>query len=191
MKRLSCFSLVRGLSVGTDKGGKTAQIFRSDGTLHPGPRTDWNPWHHHGHALALGNPSGITVGDNMIQIGETWRIGALDSNHLCIGRTSMPALELLTHQIRAASATHSFGPDVRTDKDGQTVQIFRNDGTLHPGPRTDWNPWSKELGNPSGVTSTSRYLQIGNFRIGANDDNHLSVGQAFGTTSQIYRNAAG
>jgi hypothetical protein len=141
------------------KGGKTAQIFRGDGTLHPGPRTDWNPWHHHGHALALGNPSGITVGDNMIQIGETWRIGALDSNHLCIGH-----------------------------KDGKTVQIFRNDGTLHPGPRTDWNPWSKELGNPSGVTSTSRYLQIGNFRIGANDDNHLSVGQAFGKTSQIYRN---
>lgn len=27
-----------------------------------------------------------------------------------------------------------------THKDGQTVQIYRGDGTLHPGPRTDWTP---------------------------------------------------
>jgi hypothetical protein len=142
------------------KSGQTVQIFRSDGTLHPGPRTDWNPW-----SLPLGSPEGVEIGTNMIQIGPTWRIGALDGNHLCIGHSG-----------------------------GKTVQIFRSDGTLHPGPRTDWNPWSLELGAPSGVTNSpvGRWLQIGDtWRIGVNDEgvgsNHLCIGHKTGKTAQIYR----
>jgi hypothetical protein len=67
---------------------------------------------------------GVTFGDHCIQIGE-FRIGAVcgqeqrvDSNHLCIGHSG-----------------------------GKMIQVYRNDGTLHPGngQRTDWNPWSKDL----------------------------------------------
>ena len=56
------------------KDGQTVQIFRNDGTLHPGPRTDWNPW-----GSALGAPSGVTAGNNAIQIGTHWRIADLGS----------------------------------------------------------------------------------------------------------------
>ena len=91
--------------------GQTVQIFRSDGMLVPGPRTDtrWNPF-----SRALGAPSGISFAANYIQIGA-FRIGTFQSDwcHL--------------------SVSH---------KGGQTSQIYKCDGTRHPGPRTDWNPWN-------------------------------------------------
>ena len=108
----------------------------------------------------LGAPNGVTVGNHAIQIGSYWRIAQIDGNHLSIGH-----------------------------KTGTTVQIFRSDGTLHPGPRTDYNPFSRALGAPNGVISSSRYVQIGNFRIGINDfpsQAHLSVGHRANTVV-IYR----
>ena len=139
--------------------GYTPQIFRSDGTLHPGQYNNfWNPFVGR---PTLGAPNGVTVGNHAIQIGSHWRIAQMDGNHLSIGHSN-----------------------------GQTVQIFRSDGTLHPGPRTDWNPFSRALGAPSGVTASSRYVQIGNFRIGINDfptgQNHLSVGHRSNTVV-LYR----
>ena len=109
----------------------------------------------------LGAPNGVTVGDHAIQFGTTWRIGACDGNHLGIGHSN-----------------------------GMTVQIFRSDGTLHPGPRTNCNPFGRALGAPNGVTSSSRYVQIGNFRFGINDfpspQAHLSVGHRANTVV-VYR----
>jgi hypothetical protein len=49
------------------------------------------------------------MGDRFIQIGS-WRIGDVDGAHF--------------------STAH---------KDGKTAQIYRSDGTLHPGPRSDFN----------------------------------------------------
>ena len=114
---------------------------------------------------------GITLGNRCIQIGN-FRIGCLGNTdtvigqHLCIGH-----------------------------KDGKTIQIFRGDGTLHPGHgvRTDWNPWSKELGERAGITFGNRCIQIGNFRIGflGNTDTvidqHLCIGHKDGKTIQIFR----
>ena len=74
--------------------------------------------------------------------------------------------------------------------------IFRGDGTLHPGPRADWNPWTKELGSPSGVfmvtdpalgLGAGEVLQIGDFRIAARDSSaRLSVSHSSGHTCEIY-----
>ena len=86
------------------KYGYVSQIFRSDGTLHPGPRSDYDLWK----VRSSGPASGITYGDRFLQIGK-FRIGDADGWHM-----------LITHV------------------DGQTIQIYRGDGTLHPGPRTDW-----------------------------------------------------
>jgi hypothetical protein len=106
--------------------GQTTQIYRSDGTLHPGPRTDWGLWNLATYPLAPGGAwnlppasgpgTGISFGNCFIQLGTTWRIGSVDDNH--------------------CSMSHSGG---------QTVQIYRSDGTLHPGPRTDWGVWHLPL----------------------------------------------
>ena len=162
------------------RNGNTPQIFRSTGTLHPGHFAGGphgaDGWNPFVGRPELGEPNGVTVGDHAIQFGTTWRIARIDATHLSIGHSG-----------------------------GQTVQIFRSTGTLHPGPRTDFNPFSRALGEPSGVTSTEYYLQIGGVRIGVNDNpdqtnpaiqgahhqNHLSVGYgsatSVGMTCVVYR----
>jgi len=125
----------------SDKGSKkTAQIFRSDGTLHGGPRTDFGLWHR-----SVGFPNGIRFGDRFIQIGE-WRIADIDGWH--------------------ASISH---------KDGKTAQIYRGDGTLHPGPRSDWGSWSRSIGGPAGIKVGKSHIQIGDWRIGEVDGSHASM----------------
>ena len=117
----------------------------------------------------MGEPNGVTVGDHAIQIGSHWRIAQIDDDHLAIGHSN-----------------------------GQTAQIFRSTGTLHPGPRTDFNPFSQAFGEPSGVTSSEYYIQIGRFRFGVADFSHsgglqahLSVGHgsatSVGMTCMVYR----
>merc|ERR1711871_271521 len=91
------------------KGGKTAQIFRQDGTLHPGPRNDWNTF---GKSLTKNN---VKFGDKFIQFGN-FRIGQVDGSHFSISH-----------------------------KSGKTEQIYRKDGTLHPGPRNDYGLWGRSL----------------------------------------------
>ena len=155
------------------RNGNTPQIFRSTGTLHPGHFAGGlhgaGGWNPFIGRPTLGAPNGVTVGDHAIQIGSHWRIARFDVNHLSIGHSG-----------------------------GQTVQIFKSDGTLHPGPRTDHNPFSRTLGEPSGVTSTEYYLQIGGVRIGVADFSqhsglqaHLSVGYgsatSVGMTCVVYR----
>jgi len=135
------------------QGGKTAQIYRNDGTLHPGPRSDWGLW-----KRALGGDNGISFGDGFVQLG-CWRMGQVDSNH--------------------ASISH---------KAGKTAQIFRNDGTLHPGPRSDWGLWKRSVGSMANVKMGDNFLQFGSWRFGQVDGNHASVSHTGGKTAQIYRN---
>ena len=80
--------------------------------------------------------SGVQYGDRFVQIGD-WRMGDVDGAHF--------------------SMAH---------KDGKTAQIYRKDGTLHRGPRSDYSTWSRSVGSPSGVSFGDRFIQIGDWRIG-------------------------
>jgi hypothetical protein len=147
--------------------------------------------------LRLPTPSGVHVGNQMIQIGP-FRIGRMlnegkdgsnpEDDHLCVGHQS-----------------------------GNNIQIFRADGTLHPGSHKNLNPWTKDLGEPGGVSigsgeglcssqshphphvrsSASCLIQIGPFFIGrminsgqsplALNGDHLCVGHQSGNSIQIFR----
>ena len=158
--------------------GTTAQIYRNDGTLHPGPRTDYGTW---GNALDATGP-GISFGDRFIQIGA-WRICEIDGYHASICTTSGVTAQIYrgdgtlhpgprTDYCCNGRAIDNDHPDAPTmgdryiqigkwrfgDIDGyhasaayedyegvyprSTAQIFRGDGTLHPGPRTDFTSWN-------------------------------------------------
>ena len=54
----------------------------------------------------------VKFGNNFIQIGS-WRFGDYNGEHFSM-----------------------------SSSDGTTAQIYRNDGTLHPGPRTDYTSWN-------------------------------------------------
>ncbi|CAE7397036.1 unnamed protein product [Symbiodinium sp. CCMP2456] len=134
------------------KDGKTAQIFHKDGTLHPGPRNDFNAW-----GRSIGAAKGISFGFQFIQIGK-FRVGAVDETHLSIAHIG-----------------------------GKTAQIFRNDGTLHSGPRTDFSTWDRPESMPAGITAGDRFVQLGKFRLGDADGGHFLVTHDSGQTIQIYR----
>ena len=104
-------------------------------------------------------PAGIKFGDRFVQIGN-FRICDVDGTHASI-----------------------------CTLDGKTSQIFRKDGTLHPGPRTDFCCHDRrvEPGHPKAPLVGDRYLQIGDWRLGAIDDNHASMSHKDGKTAQIYR----
>jgi len=151
---------------------KTSQIFRDTGSTHKGPRSDFNGWdagvsgptfstqgiifgnkavqvrdwrirqidnahmsvsHKNGNVSRIyrsdgtlhgnvrsfsgwnndiGAPSCAYLTENYLQIGD-WRFGKIDGSHL--------------------SVSH---------KGGKTAVIYRRDGTLHGGPRTDYNGWN-------------------------------------------------
>jgi hypothetical protein len=137
------------------KDGKTAQIYRSDGTLHSGPRGDFNV---NSRRLENKNAPGISVGDRFIQIGK-WRICDIDGTH-----ASICTIE------------------------GKTAQIFRNDGTLHPGPRTDYccNERPIDTTHENAPKVGDRYIQIGQWRFGDIDGTHASASWNK-KTAQIWR----
>ncbi|CAJ1409165.1 unnamed protein product [Effrenium voratum] len=77
------------------------------------------------------------VGSSYIQLGQ-WRIAPMDDMHLSI-----------SHQK------------------GQTPLIFRSDGTMHMGPRTDYNAWTRDGAcSELSVTSGRDFVQIGDWRMG-------------------------
>lgn len=104
--------------------------------------------------------SNIFIGDGFIQFGNAWRLGDVDGAHF--------------------SLTHSSG---------NTAMIWRNDGTEHPGPRTDFSTWSKSL-TPSRVAQGARFVELGAlWRVGDVDGTHMSVGTMnTQKTAVIYRN---
>ena len=53
------------------KDGKTAMIWRSDGTQHPGPRSDFTTW---GKSVS----GTLSYGDRFVQLGQNWRVGDVD-----------------------------------------------------------------------------------------------------------------
>ena len=79
----------------------------------------------------------VHFGDRFMQFGS-FRMGAVDDNHFSISHNG-----------------------------GQTIQIFRSDGTLHPGPRRDFGLWHRPiLDVPLGISFGDRFVQLGKFRVG-------------------------
>ena len=94
-------------------GHFTSVIFRKDGTVHNGPRTAVRCKQDQ---FTTWNrqgfvPNQVYFGDRFIQIGE-WRLGDNDGRHFSISH-----------------------------KDGQTAMIYREDGTVHNGPRNGHGNW--------------------------------------------------
>jgi len=154
------------------KYGRTAQIYRSDGTLHGGSgRSDFTTWSR----SVLAHPSGISFGDRFIQIGE-WRIGDVDDEHASIAHRNGKTAQIFRRDgtLQGGSGRSDYTTWSRSvgtpsgvsigktfiqigewrigdvdgqhasmsHKDGKTAQIFRSDGSLHSGPRSDYTTWS-------------------------------------------------
>ena len=111
--------------------GKSLEIFRGhDGKRFAGNNAHWNKnnwmvrrtpahWTCPGFAeKAHGecNPEFGHWGDRFIQLAK-WRLAAIDKNHFSISH-----------------------------KDGITAQIYHSDGTVHPGPRSDYGSWDRPIG---------------------------------------------
>jgi hypothetical protein len=142
------------------KKGKTAQIYRGDGTLHPGNghRTDWNA-----NSRGLDDKApGIEFGDRFLQIGK-WRMCDIDGQH-----ASICWVDGLKHK---------------------TAQIFRYTApTLHRGPRDDYCCQDRVVDpyHPNRPSVGDRFIQIGNWRWGDIDGWHASVSQG-SRSAQIWR----
>ncbi|CAE7251401.1 unnamed protein product [Symbiodinium sp. CCMP2456] len=122
---------------------ETIQIWRADGTTHYGPRADFQAWRDvHGNLRPLtasGHSVGIHFGFEFIQIGK-FRLGAADDTHF--------------------SVSHS---------NGNTNEIFRDDGLVCCGGAKDFGTWDRPVGAPMGISYGDRFLQLGDFRLADED----------------------
>jgi hypothetical protein len=163
----------------SSNNGRTSLILRSDGTVHGGRgrRTDWGlssrplTWTYNAsNPNALKNLPNIKFGRSYVEFGNNQRLGTPDNHHLsmsflkpCCGRSGI-----------------------------HTSDIWRADGTIHPGPRTccglgQLNTFDNQLPSDS-IWFGDRFLQIGNFRIADIDGNHMSiVNVSNGRTAEIFR----
>ena len=71
-------------------------------------------------------------------------------------------------------------------RDGQTAMIYREDGTLHGGPRTDFNAWGRNIGPSSGIKFGFQFIEIGEWRIGAYNQNYLSLSHKDGQVPFVF-----
>jgi hypothetical protein len=156
------------------KSGKTAVIFRSDGTIHGGPRTDYGLWGRAGASQA----TNIKGGDNFIEFKSSWRMQQIDGNHMSLshrsGKTAMiwrsdgtrhggPRSDWNNWTVNGCTCNVEQGDKfvrigswrigdvdgthMSIGHDGQkkTAVIYRSDGTIHPGPRSDYNVFSRAI----------------------------------------------
>lgn len=129
-------------------------------------------------------------GDRFIQLGE-WRVAAIDETHLSFSHKD--ALKTQTNKLSQDKGWHTnLTRHQRVCcwfvgiKDGQTPQIYRSDGVMITG-RHDYSAWHRPTGFPSGITFGSRFIQLGNFRLGDADGHHFSISHKNGITIQIFR----
>ena len=90
-----------------------SDIWRSDGTIHIGPRTCCGLGQLNTFQSQLPSDS-VSFGEKFLQLGD-FRIADIDGNHMSIAFVST----------------------------GKTAEIFRSDATQHPGPRADFNANSR------------------------------------------------
>merc|ERR1719282_392123 len=65
--------------------------------------------------------------------------------------------------------------------------VYRKDGTLHPGPRSDWSTWDRSIKTTGGFACGDRFIQMGQWRMGAVNETHFSISHQGGKTAQIYQ----
>ncbi|CAE7552016.1 unnamed protein product [Symbiodinium natans] len=150
-------------------GGHTPQLFRHDGTLHPNQQNAWGTFDR-----PEGAPMGISVGEKFIQMGN-FRLGDADGPFL------------VTHRVT-----------------GKTIQVYQEDGTVQPDANSHWAPKVMDR-KPSAWTCQDvaemaygpcnsdfgswgdRFIQLGDWRLAATNDRHLSISHKDGQVAQIYR----
>ena len=152
---------------------ETAQIFREDGTLHPGPRSGFNGWDEDSASGPTFSSKGITFGNKAVQIRD-WRIRQIDDEHMSVSHRNGNVARIyrsdgtLHGNVKIFSGWESdigaptcayltenylqigdwrFGKMDEfhfsvSHKAGKTAAIYRIEGTVHSGPRTDFNAWS-------------------------------------------------
>ena len=137
-----------------------------------------NPDRHHGGSFHVVNhhvphPVGetqsaphdaeLTIGDRFIQVGPYWRLGDVDGKHFSIAY-------------------------MKPNDKHYTAVIFRSDGTVHNGPRSDFSLWhGNRATKPQGVVFGENVIQIGEWRVGATDEGHFSFSHKDGKTAMILR----
>ena len=123
-------------SVSSQRLLKTSQIFRSTGTTHRGPRSDF-------HGFDLVSSTGLTYSSQPIMFGDKgvqirdWRIRQIDATHLSV-----------------------------SNENGNVSRIYRADGTVHGNNKDFSGYKIDDLGEPTCAYLTSSYLQIGDWRFG-------------------------
>eukprot|EP00435_Cladocopium_sp_Y103_P028541 s2886_g7.t1 len=104
--------------------------------------------------------SEVTLGDRFIQLGPWWRLGADD------------------HTL---SLTHAGG---------NTAMKWSSSGIATPGPglASELSLWTRPA-TAGGVSFGDRFVQVGKFRIGDANGEHLAVSYE-GTVAELYRKDA-
>ncbi|CAE7215982.1 unnamed protein product [Symbiodinium microadriaticum] len=136
------------------KDGKTAQIYRNDGHLFPGPRNDFGAWHR-----PIGFPHGITFGPSFIQIGN-FRIAAMDHDHMSITHISG-----ITAQIFRG---HPGSLLIPVCAFRLTVEVNDRYAMWHCG------GIQEILGTCPGITAGDGFLQLSDWRVAGIDSHHFS-----------------
>lgn len=147
---------------------KTAVIFRSDGTVHSGPRSDYNVCSR----PLMNSGSDVIIGNGFLEFSGLWRLGQVNENHFSLshknGNTSMiwrgdgtrhpgPRQDWNTWSLEKVKGNGGVGDEFvqlgswrvgSSSADsthmsiyhmgGKTAVIYRSDGTIHPGPRDDY-----------------------------------------------------
>ena len=118
--------------------------------------------------------NGFSGGDGWIQVGR-WRLGTYGFEGNKVGNTD--------HFVFSQCDTR------------KTAQIFRSDGTIHPGPRSDWHLCDAALnsdGKPSNIAYGNGYIEFrGVWRLGNVDNTHASIAHKIGKTAMIWRSELG
>ncbi|CAE7189658.1 unnamed protein product [Symbiodinium microadriaticum] len=108
--------------------------------------------------------SSIKFGDRFIQFGHWWRLGEWE------------------HHGRHFVLSH---------RHNQAPMIWRDDGTVHHGPRNGWSLFGRATGAPKGIAFGHGFVQIGKWRIGDVDGKHFSITNVNGKTAEIFTGTDG
>lgn len=135
------------------RDGKTAKVFRTS-SFQNGPMVDFNAWHKN-----VGPPSGVTFGDRFLQIGN-FRIGDFDGNNLAV---SYGDHGLYGFAVKGTSAWGGVPPHWW----GHTM----NSRYAH------WHCGSIQevMGTCTGIVTGPDFLQIGDWRLAAENSNTFTV----------------
>jgi len=159
------------LSISSQAHGQTSQVFRDDGTYQPGPSTDFNAFDLTGEqgmtraSIVFGDkavqirdwrirqvhPKLLSVTNENGNVSRIYRSdGTVHDNikewsgyiNEDLGEPTCAYLTSSFLQLGDWRYGEMGGHLSITHRDGKTATIYVHDGTVHPGPRTDYNAWT-------------------------------------------------